>query len=275
MAWRQEPGVQPTPDTDERIRELLRRRTPDEHALEVLGPLGLERAARYLSLMLRWNQKMNLTSITKPPEVVERHFWEAWAAYPFLLDKGPLLDLGSGAGFPGVPLAILRPDLETVLLERRERRTVFLRETLRVCGLDHVRVEPHDLADHVATTGAHHYAMVAVRAVKLAVAELLPLLLSEGPVRLFAWTNVERGRALEQEVPTGWDTLHWSRLHPSRDRALIVLERSAARGATPPLPPSSSPGTSPRPSAKRPTSPSRQSATPPSAPSKTSKTRRK
>jgi len=227
MAKRVEAGMQPISDVDERVRELLRRRAPEARGVEVLGQLGIERAARYLSLMLRWNQKMNLTSITKPLEVVERHFWEAWPAFPYLLETGSLVDVGSGAGFPGVPLAILRPGLATTLLERRERRATFLREVLRSCGLDGVCVAAQDLAAHAAGEGAGRYGMVAVRAVKFSLPELLPLLLPEGPVRVFAWTNVERGRALEQEVPADWDTLHWSRLHPSRDRALIVLERLA------------------------------------------------
>jgi len=86
----------------------------------------------HLEMLLRWNQKLNLTSIRNRDEAIERHYCESL----FLglhLPSGPLriADLGSGAGFPGFPVAVLRPDCQVTLIESHQRKAVFLRESSR------------------------------------------------------------------------------------------------------------------------------------------------
>jgi 16S rRNA (guanine(527)-N(7))-methyltransferase RsmG len=86
----------------------------------------------HYELLLRWNRTLNLTSIKKMDEAVERHYCEAL----FLgahLPQGPLriADIGSGAGFPGFPVAVLRPDCSVTLIESHQRKAVFLREASR------------------------------------------------------------------------------------------------------------------------------------------------
>jgi 16S rRNA (guanine527-N7)-methyltransferase len=93
----------------------------------------------HCDLMLRWNARLNLTSITSPAEVVERHYCESL----FLADHLPagawsVADVGSGAGFPGIPVAILRPDCRVTLIESHRRKAVFLREATRT--LPNVRI---------------------------------------------------------------------------------------------------------------------------------------
>lgn len=93
----------------------------------------------HCELMLRWNRSINLTTITKLEEVVQRHYCEALFLARFL-PAGPLtvVDVGSGPGFPGIPVAVARPDLSVALVESHQRKAVFLREASR--GLENVRV---------------------------------------------------------------------------------------------------------------------------------------
>ncbi len=94
--------------------------------------------AHYL-LLLRWNQKLNLTTITGEAEAVERHYCESlFLAAHLPAGEFCLADIGSGGGFPGIPVAILRPECEVTLIESRQRKAVFLREAAR--AIPNVRV---------------------------------------------------------------------------------------------------------------------------------------
>jgi 16S rRNA (guanine(527)-N(7))-methyltransferase RsmG len=92
----------------------------------------MEALARHCELMLRWNRTINLTSITRIEEVVERHYGESIAVVRVLpAGRISIVDVGSGAGFPGVPIAILRADSSVTLVEAHQRKSVFLREATR------------------------------------------------------------------------------------------------------------------------------------------------
>ncbi len=92
---------------------------------------------QHYELLLRWNQKMNLTTVEPGPDTVIRHYCESlfFAAHlPAERDTASVLDLGSGAGFPGVPMAVLRPAWHVTLVESNQRKAVFLRESSRHLG---------------------------------------------------------------------------------------------------------------------------------------------
>jgi 16S rRNA (guanine527-N7)-methyltransferase len=89
----------------------------------------------YLALLLKWNAKTNLTAIRTPEEIVRRHFGESLFAGIHLGPCARLLDLGSGAGFPGIPIQLLRPDLAVTLAESQGKKAAFLREVVRELGL--------------------------------------------------------------------------------------------------------------------------------------------
>jgi len=91
--------------------------------------------ASYLELILKWNNRINLTAIRKPEDIVRRHFGESLFAGLHLGSCDSLLDLGSGAGFPGIPIQLLRPELSVTLAESRTRKAAFLREAVRVLDL--------------------------------------------------------------------------------------------------------------------------------------------
>ena len=103
--------------------------------LEVAWPAVYGQLAVYLELLLKWNARMNLTAIRKPEEIVRRHFGESLFAGMHLGQCNTLLDFGSGAGFPGVPMQLMRPDLQTTLAESQGKKAAFLREVVRELGL--------------------------------------------------------------------------------------------------------------------------------------------
>jgi len=91
--------------------------------------------AQYLQLLLKWNARTNLTSIRNPGEIVRRHFGESLFVAQHLGDCESLLDFGSGAGFPGLPIQLFRPDLRVTLGESQNKKATFLREVVRTLGL--------------------------------------------------------------------------------------------------------------------------------------------
>ncbi|HEY4364322.1 MAG TPA: 16S rRNA (guanine(527)-N(7))-methyltransferase RsmG [Bryobacteraceae bacterium] len=98
----------------------------------VLNPHQLSLLERHFQLLLTWNQRLNLTRITELEEAVRFHYCES-LYLGLKLPAGPVrvVDLGSGPGFPGIPVAILRPDLHMTLVESNQRKAVFLREAAR------------------------------------------------------------------------------------------------------------------------------------------------
>lgn len=112
------------------------------------APPGLAaRLADYLGLLARWNRVHNLTAVRDPREMVSRHLLDSLSALPWV--EGPaLLDLGSGAGLPGIPLAMASPALRVVLLERSAKRAGFLRQCRLELELDNVSVEQARVQDY-------------------------------------------------------------------------------------------------------------------------------
>jgi len=109
-----------------------------------LAALGLAPALAgpllaYLALLDRWNRTYNLTAIRDPREMVAKHLLDSLAMHPFAGD-GALADLGTGAGLPGIPLAIADPGLQVTLVESNGKKARFLREAVRTLKLPNARV---------------------------------------------------------------------------------------------------------------------------------------
>jgi 16S rRNA (guanine527-N7)-methyltransferase len=96
---------------------------------------------QYIKILLTWNEKLNLTAIRDPLEILYRHFCESmYAAVAVPVENGRLADVGTGAGFPGLPLKIIRPDLRVFLVESNLKKATFLAEVIRELGLVDVQV---------------------------------------------------------------------------------------------------------------------------------------
>jgi 16S rRNA (guanine527-N7)-methyltransferase len=96
----------------------------------------LAQLSTYLDLLLKWNAKTNLTAIRDPEEIVRRHFGESLFTARNLPPCATLLDFGSGAGFPGLPIQCLLPHVRVTLAEAQNKKASFLREAVRVLGLE-------------------------------------------------------------------------------------------------------------------------------------------
>jgi 16S rRNA (guanine527-N7)-methyltransferase len=147
---------------NENVNENLSR---DEIA-HILLPYGgkaltdsqLASLAKYLELLTRWNQTIPLTSIQDDTEVVARHFGESIFAGPLLpMSRGRLADVGSGAGFPGLPLKIAFPELQVTFLEPNIKKCAFLREVQSALGLPGVDVVRNRYEDFHAAPGSFDF----------------------------------------------------------------------------------------------------------------------
>ncbi len=153
--------------------------------------------------LLRWNPRLSLIGPGTARDLVERHYGESLAALPLLSSPDrSLLDLGTGAGFPGIPLAIARPEMEVVLAESRQRKWAFLEATLRSvsaigplsCRCLNARVESPLPAGWPETID-----VVTMRAVRCEPMLLRTIYEHSPGVRFFLWLGES-----EPDLPTGW-----------------------------------------------------------------------
>ncbi|MBV8515209.1 MAG: 16S rRNA (guanine(527)-N(7))-methyltransferase RsmG [Acidobacteria bacterium] len=101
----------------------------------------IEEIQRYMALLLKWNDAMNLTAIQDPLDILYRHFCESmFGASLIPAGDGRLADVGSGGGFPGLPLKIAKPDIDVCLIDSNVKKATFLAEVVRELGLSGARV---------------------------------------------------------------------------------------------------------------------------------------
>jgi 16S rRNA (guanine527-N7)-methyltransferase len=110
------------------------------------GADACERLLDYVELLARWNAAYNLTAVRIPDEMVTRHLLDSLAVAK-LVRGDSLADLGTGAGLPGIPLAILAPERQHVLIDSNGKKVRFLREAVRTLALANVRVEQSRVED--------------------------------------------------------------------------------------------------------------------------------
>lgn len=114
-----------------------------------LSPNALAQLECYLQKLLHWNQRIRLTGLRDPREMVRRLFGESLYLSQVVKLEGWLVDVGSGAGFPGLALKLVAPELRVTLVEARRRKCAFLKEVARGCGFSEVDVVGERLEDWV------------------------------------------------------------------------------------------------------------------------------
>ncbi len=203
-----------TDNRHDKFESLLRR-----------SPLSGEQVGLFLqfyALVLKWNDRLHLTSLTEPDEFLDRHITESLFAAPLIPETvAAVWDLGTGMGVPGIPLAIVRPDLDVVLVDSSRKKAIYLEEVISKLGLSNVRVlcrrieelEPFDSG-----------ALLTARAVER-MESLLPALLRLGAAcpRLLIFG----GRSLAEKLQLDENrkmTIH--NLPGSEGRLLIAVDRS-------------------------------------------------
>lgn len=161
----------------------------------------LDRLARYHALLTEWNARIDLTAVLEPEEMVDRHYLDS--AAPLALDLIPqgarVIDVGTGAGLPGIPLCILRPDLRVTLLDAQRKRVTFLQAAIEALDLPaqavHMRAE--DAARDEARREAYDVAVSRAVAATPTLLELtLPFVRVGG--RAIAWKGPGLQAELEQ-----------------------------------------------------------------------------
>ena len=147
----------------------------EARARQLLEPFGLSlsdpqlsQTLEYLDLLLRWNQKINLSGIRAPEECLTRHFGESFYIARRIKLEGRLLDIGSGAGFPGLALKIVFPQLAVTLLEPNAKKRAFLKEVARTLALEFAQVLPDRLEQYSREAGAASFDAASRRSRKLA-----------------------------------------------------------------------------------------------------------
>ncbi len=199
-----------------------------------LAALGWSRDAReplanqllyYLILLVRWNGAYNLTAVRDPLQMVSRHLLDSLAIAPHA--HGALADVGSGAGLPGIPLALARPDLKLTLIESNGKKARFLREAVRVLQLPNVQVAHLRAQAHAS----NHFDQVVSRAFSsLADFVLASAHLLKPGGQLLAMKGILPADEIAA-MPPGWSVVASHRLQvPGLDaeRHLLVLEPVAA-----------------------------------------------
>jgi 16S rRNA (guanine527-N7)-methyltransferase len=195
--------------------------------LSALRPFGvtplpdqIEAIRRYVKVLLLWNEKVGLTTLSDPEEIVSRHFGESLFATRFvILKSGRLADIGSGGGFPGLAIKIFCPHLELFLVESNKKKTVFLAEVVRALAVGPVEIIARRFEDwrpearsmdFITSRALGHYPYL----MRWSQETLKP------SGNLILWLGDEEGTRIQSK--SGW---HWSvpeRIPLSRQRQLLV-----------------------------------------------------
>jgi len=193
-----------TSSDSESLNEIL-----SDFGLSPLGGTQIVRFAQYLELILKWNARFNLTAIRDRDAIIRSHFVDCIACAQ-ALPQGirSLLDFGSGAGFPGIPVAICRPDLNVTLAESQTKKAGFLNEVVRTLGLTVTVFAGR--AESISTT----FDCLTLRAVdrmSVAIKSAIPLVSPGG------WLVVMTTEArLPEAMATGRESISW--LNPVRNQ---------------------------------------------------------
>lgn len=161
-------------------------------------------AADYLRLLERWNSTHNLTAVRKARDMVERHLIDAWEVAAALPAGGCVADAGAGAGLPGIPLALARPDVRFVLIERSGKKCAFMRQAVAELDLANVAVEQADLQHYPPSEAFDTVVARALAPMPKLVELVAPLLAADTELWAFKGANVKQELA---HLPQGFEVI--------------------------------------------------------------------
>lgn len=164
----------------------------------------IEKFYQYMNLLLEWNEKMNLTAITDPKEIILKHFIDSLTMANKVKEGETLIDVGTGAGFPGIPLAIVKQEVKITLLDSLNKRVHFLQEVIQVLQLNNIRAV-HARVEEFAKNKKEReqYEIATSRAVaplNVLSEYLLPLVKIGGKCVCMKGSNIEEIKQAEKAV---------------------------------------------------------------------------
>lgn len=188
--------------------------------IEALTQEQIEQLSAHYLMLCRWNQRVNLTRIIKPEEAARLHYAESLFGARFIADERSVLDIGSGAGFPAIPIAVARPDVQVTSLEANSKKSLFLKEAKEAAALTNFSVVTARLEDFDWSG----YELLTSRALERAEAILPSMIARLTPVnRLMLFCAPDLLEKLERQVTeTNIET------HPiplSDERLIAVVTR--------------------------------------------------
>lgn len=155
----------------------------------------LEKCNLYMNLLLEWNEKMNLTAITDPKDIILKHFIDSFTIEKYIKNEKKVIDVGTGAGFPGIPISILQKDIDITLLDSLNKRIMFLEDVIQKLQLNKVQAV-HARAEEFAKNKLEReqYDISTSRAVaplNILLEYLLPLIKVGGKCVCMKGSNIE------------------------------------------------------------------------------------
>ena len=131
-----------------------------------LSSKQLEEFYKYMKLLQEWNEKINLTAIIEDNEILLKHFIDSLTIMPYIKENDKIIDVGTGAGFPGIPLKIFSENTDITLMDSLNKRIIFLNEVIKELSLDKIKAV-HARAEEFAVNKIHreNYDVVVSRAV--------------------------------------------------------------------------------------------------------------
>jgi len=196
--------------------------------INVSGQQALLMELHAKELML-WNKKINLTAIKQPMQIAEKHFIDSLAAASFIKNKNSIIDLGSGGGFPGIPLKIMNPLLNVVLIDSSRKKINFLKHIIRLLGLqgiDAIHSRAQDLHDKdLYFTGFDAVISRAFTELSNFVELASPFLNKEGTI--YAMKGKQAKKEITPELLKKFDvtTDHYMLPFEKSDRYIITLSQ--------------------------------------------------
>ena len=158
----------------------------------------------YMQLLIQWNQKMNLTAIKEPKEIIVKHFLDSLSIQKYIKPKAKVIDIGTGAGFPGIPLKIMNSSNPITLLDSLQKRITFLQEVVGQLGLTNIETVHARAEEYIQQEKREKYDVVVSRAVAN-LSTLLEYMLPYAQIKGIC--TCMKGPNIEEELKNGQKAL--------------------------------------------------------------------